>query len=77
MEGQGGAAVPRYNGMDVVADVMDIPVYPRFALFKGRFRFCDTPYVCEDDNGGIAYIDEESKNKFLEWLKNNPLARRQ
>lgn len=47
-------------------DLHDIPVYPEFrkmATFKSRLTDC--PWICEDDDGRIAFISQEGKDAFF------------
>lgn len=53
-----------------------ISVYPDFTRVGDlKNHLSDCPYICEDDKGRIAFVDDEAKRKFIEAKRNKALKR--
>ena len=64
-----------YGNTMVACTIEEIPVYPKFAVFKKRSSLGDTPWVCEDDDGRIAYVSEDAKKAFINHVVASPYGR--
>lgn len=56
-----------------VTSPKDIPVYPDFAHYHRKLNIADGPWLCEDDDGTIAFVSKEMKRQFLKrtWHEMN------
>lgn len=48
-----------------VSEVKDITVYPQFCRLEDKQMIYNLPGICEEDDGTVAFITREDKDRYL------------